>query len=86
MPDMETPVPFTYAIEISHDHQSLDDARKIAADYLKKRPIPHELVLEQRARLVVKFTSELDARAFYFSCNGRFVGLPSRPFKLTARS
>lgn len=80
---METPRPFTYAIEISHDHQSLDEARKVAANYLKKRPVQHELVLEQRARLVVKFTNELDARAFYFSCNGRFVGLPSNPFELS---
>lgn len=79
---METPAPFTYAIEISHDQQSLDDARKIAADYFKRRPVQHEVALEQRSRLVVKFTNELDARAFYFSVNGRFVGLPSNPFEL----
>jgi hypothetical protein len=83
MSDMETPRPFTYAIEISHDHQSLDEARKVALEYLKGRAVEYEIALESRARLVVKFTDMQSAQNFYFSTNGRFVGLPSRPFEIT---
>jgi hypothetical protein len=70
-------------VEISHDNQSLDDARRVAMEYLKGRSVEYEIALENRARLVVKFVDMQSAQNFYFSTNGRFVGLPSRPFELT---
>jgi hypothetical protein len=78
----KSPNEFGYAIEISRDEASLDEMRKAALDHLRCDPSELEMAIERPARLVIKFVDELAARRFYFSMNGRYIGIPSRPFEL----
>ncbi len=62
---------WTYAIEIQPNYSSLVELVGATHLYFKEHPsVQHEVVVEQAARIVVRFTSELDARNFFYA-NGK---------------
>lgn len=71
-----------YAIEIQPDSASLLELTGSAKLYFREHSaVQHEVAVEQPARLVVRFTTEVDARNFYYShsrMDARFCSLPVR--------
>jgi hypothetical protein len=58
---------WTYAVEIKAEHAAIEIAVVRCKEYFQRVKVEHELVVEQRTRLIVKFTDETAARNFYYS-------------------
>ncbi len=75
----DCPRPWIYAVELSNEDHGLAELSRRTRQHFKDKRDEHEVVLENPARIVVRFTSFDAASRFYFSEGGRFVRLPEAP-------
>ncbi len=76
---VEFPRPWICAVELSNENHGLAELSRRTRQHFKERCDEHEVVLENPARIVVRFTSFDAASRFYFNEGGRFVRLPEAP-------
>jgi hypothetical protein len=76
---VESPRPWIYAVEISNENHGLAELSRRTRQHFKERRDEHEVVLENQARIVVRFTDFDAASRFYFNEGGRFVRLLEAP-------